>query len=439
MNPYLKAQREKYEALRKSIEGIQTRAAEASKDLTEDELRSVKEMGDQAKALYTQIEDLTEIETRNSKVAKLGVQLAAAVADDEAVGGADGDKDQARSLKLGGGAKTKDRDPGHYTRASENSFFRDLHLARTESDQEAQRRIVEHNRALSTGVHGPGVVPPKWLTEEFEELARQGRSVANAVRNIPLGDDPRPITLPKQIAGTDAVVAEQPSENTPVGGADAWDSDVDTVTPKPTAGKQTVSRQMLDMSSPAVDQLIYGDLMSVYNSKVEKKISDAIKAAGTLVNTYASEALFAGAQGGVVDLGIKVRRTRFLPATILAMSNLRYGEFLDLKDSTGRPIIPEDSAGPMNVIGVGSVQVDGRIRGIGVISTEGMAGATDYPDSYAAVRASDVLLFETTTMRFRFEEVAGPESIVLGIWGYTASIVRQGGKGVARATVTAAA
>ena len=33
-----------------------------------------------------------------------------------------------------------------------------------------------------------GTAPPRWLVDEFETLARQGRGLAAAVRNVPLGD-----------------------------------------------------------------------------------------------------------------------------------------------------------------------------------------------------------------------------------------------------------
>lgn len=436
-NVYLKGLREQYTGLQKSIEGYQTRAVETKRDLTEDELRTVKEQGEKAKALYTQIEDLTEIETRNAKVAQMQAQVQAALSGSDGAGPRIEPDTQFRT----GGASTQDRDPGHYTRVGGNSFFSDLYRSR-QGDEVAARRLVEHNRALTTGAQGPGVVPPKWLTEEFELLARQGRMLSAAVRNIPLGDDPRPLTLPKQTSGTDAVVAEQTLENDPVGGADAWDSDVDTVTPKPTAGKQTVSRQMVDMSNPAIDQLIYGDLLSVYNSQVEAKVGAAvIAAAGAAVTTFATEAAFSAAgvaTDSVVDLGIAVRDARKLPATILAMRTRRWGKFKKLKDASGRPLIPSGSAGPMNVIGVGTINADGVIEDLPVIVTDAL-GTAAYPESYVALRASDTILFESNMLRFRFEEVSGPESIVLGIWGYTAVIVRQNTKSVRRVEVTAAA
>lgn len=442
-NPYLASLRTKYDALRESIAGLQTRAAEEKRDLSDDELRSIKDQGEQAKTLATQIEDLADIEVRNRKVADAAALIATATAGDKQDGQHVREKDGAERL---GRAHTQDRDPGHYRSVKDGgtrSFFCDMYRARQFHDDDAARRLLEHTRALDTTGEGVGTVPPKWLSDEFEMLARQGRALANVVRTIPLGDDPRPLTLPKQTAGTDAEVNEQASENTPVDGDDAWDSDVDTVAPKPTAGKQTVSRQMVDMSSPAIDLLIYGDLVGAYNLKVEKKVGAAlVTAAGSAVTTFATEAAFAtnlDASDAVIDTAIAVRNARKLPADILAMTVNRYGEYLKLKDTSGRPLIPTDSGGPMNVIGTGSVAVDGRLHGLGIVATDGIGDGATYPESIVVLRASDTLLFESNMLRFKFEEQAGPESIVLGIWGYTAVLVRQAGKSAKRIVVTAAA
>lgn len=432
MNVYLTRKREQYDQLRASIEGFQTRAADEQRDLTEDELKSVTEQGDQARKLADEITSLSEIETRNRAVASLADSLGDAT-----------EKGRTTSTTT-----TRDRDPGHYRSEKDggrNSFFADLYRSRSQGDEDAGRRLAEHSRALTTGSNGPGVVPPHWLTEEFELLARQGRSLANAVRNIPLGDDPRPITLPKQTVGTDAVVAEQAAENNAVAGTDAWDSDVDTVVPKPTAGKQTVSRQMIDMASPAIDQLIYGDLLAVYNDKIEAKVGAAlIAAAGTAVTTFANEAAFTGtlpavpAYDAVIDTSLAVWNARKRPADLLAMTVNRWGKFKKLKDADGRPLIPASTAGPMNVIGVGNVLAAGQLDALGVIASDGIGSGSAYPESVLALRASDTLLFESNVTRFRFEEVSGPESIVLGIWAYSAVIVRQSGKSVKRFVVTAA-
>lgn len=437
MNPYLRAKREQYEALRATIEGVQTRAADEKRDLSEDELRSVRDQGEQAKRIAAEITDLTEIETRHAAVAKTAADVDNAVRDQ-------GTETRSGAERMTGTAQTRDRDPGHYRKDSKHSFFSDLFHARSLQDEGALRRLVEHNRALDMVNEGPGAIPPVWMTSEFAELARQQRRVASLVRQIPLSSAAA-ISMPKQTAAS-GTVAEQSAEGDATSFTDGWDSAVDTVSPKATAGGQKVSRQLLDSSNPAIDMLIYGDLIADYNTKVEAKVVAAMIASqGTPTVTYATEAAYTTGLDptgttfigdAIIDAATAVRNARKLPADVLVTSVTRYGSLLKIKDSSGRPLMPADSGGPMNVIGTGTVAVDGRLFGLGVVASDGV---TQYPESIVAARASDTILFESPVLRFRYEEPDGPEVIRLGIWSYTAVYVKYAGSSVKRIQITTSA
>jgi HK97 family phage major capsid protein len=446
-NPYLEAREAEYEALRTSIEAIQTRATEAKRNLTEDELRSVREMKGKGETLAAEIKDLADIELRSAEVrdlrARVDASLRGADGSGNQGGNAGGVDTELRAARPVGGATTQDRDPGHYRSLADggrHSFFGDLYAAREKGDADAARRLQEHNRALTTGSAGAGVVAPKWLMDEYASLSRQGRVLANLVRNIPLGDDPRPVTLPKQTAGSDAEVTEQAAENDPIEDDDAWASSVDTVTPKPTAGIQIVSRQMVDMASPAIDQLIYGDLLAAYNLKVEKKIGTAVIAVGTALPASESGTVDVPVTDPahyarvLVKAAVAVRNARKMPATIAAMSVNRWGEFIDLVDTTGRPLVTGVGDAPTNIMGAADVSSldGGRFKGLALAPTDGIA----LDDRFAVLRGQDVLLFESNVMRFRYEQPLGPESIKMGVWGYTAVLIRYGTAAVKRVEIT---
>jgi hypothetical protein len=72
-----------------------------------------------------------------------------------------------------------------------------------------------------------------------------------------------------------------------------------------------------------------------------------------------------------------------------------------------------------------------------VIGTDGL-GTSGYAETILVARSQDTILFEGDIMRFRYEEVAGPESVKLGIWAYTAVMVRQTANSVRKLTITAA-
>lgn len=446
-NIYLAKRRGEYEALQENMRSLQQRANDANRALTDDELASIKNMKAEGDKLFAEIETLTEAELRSASVREMNAKVQAAMRGEDGSGNqggnAGGTDVELRSGRPQGGATTQDRDPGHYRslqQGGRHSFFGDLYAAREKGDESAARRLQEHNRALATGVAGAGIVAPKWLTDEYASLARQGRVLANLVRNIPLGDDPRPMTLPKQTAGTDAEVTEQAAENDPIEDDDAFGTGVDTVTPKPTAGVQIVSRQMVDMASPAIDTLIYGDLLGAYNLKLEKKVGTAIIAVGTALP--ASES---GTETVLVTdpthyarvfvkAAIAVRNNRKLPATIAAMSVNRWGEFIDLTDTTGRPLVTGQGDAPSNIMGAADLSAleGGRFKGVTLAPTDGIA----LDDRFALVRAQDVLLFESNVMRFRYEQPLGPESIKMGVWGYTAVLIRYGTASVKRVEIT---
>jgi hypothetical protein len=438
---------------------IRDKAAEENRaKLTPDEETQVRASQAELDVVIPELEALAGSETRNAQMADLlaGVQDAV---DEDNTDQASGGKDGTGETR--GKFTTQDRDPGHYRSAKEggrNSFFHDLVHSRPEvsDDTEARTRLAEHTRALTTGVAGAGIVPPKWLTDLYAPLARQGRVVANAVRHIDLGDDPRPVTLPRQTTGTDSVIAEQSSENTHPSETDGFATDVDVVTFKPTSGIQVVSRQTIDMTDPSIDELIYGDMISVYDNKCEDKVVAAMVAAATAaatVTTFATDSSAASPDTGdwadidpvpvaldaMIDAEFAVWAARFEPADAAIMRIPRWGKFRKLRDLDGRALIPPEFARQqmVNVEGVGSVAARGQVEDLAVLPTKSM-GTTAYPESILVARLADTVFWEGALQRFRFEEVAGPESIKLGIWAYTGVLVRYPASSVRRIVITAA-
>lgn len=130
MNPYLSRLREQYDGIRSGIEGLQTRAATEDRDLTETELRSIREQGETAAGLATQITELDEIETRNAAVAALGARVESDLA------GAQNRSETPGTVRVGN-ASAQDRDPGHYRSVKDGgtrSFFSDVVKARYHQD-----------------------------------------------------------------------------------------------------------------------------------------------------------------------------------------------------------------------------------------------------------------------------------------------------------------
>lgn len=426
MNPYLKRLREQAEALRSSMEDVQIRAANETRDLTDEEETLVRGQADRYAKMAEQIRILTEQENRAADVADAARDL-----------------DERTETRTSSTTAT-DRDPGFYRSEAEGgtrSFFGDMWAAK-QGDSDASQRLSQHNRAINPTDNGVGLVAPRWMGELYQDLTRQGRVLADAVRRIPLGGDPRPITIPKTTAGTDANVVELSDNCGDVTWTDAYDTDVDTVTPKVTTGGQIICRSMLDMASPAVDELIFGDLIAAYNEKIEAKVAAAIiTAAGAAVTTFATEAAFNTGQAAlnaIIDAEMAVWEARKLPADLLVTRVRRLGSLRKLRDADGRPLVPTLNGGAQAVNANGtSTQTTATIEGLTVVPTVGM-GTTAYPESMVVQRAQDVLLFESNQLRFNDPYTEGPSKLRLAIWTYTAVHVRYAGSSGKRIVVTAA-
>lgn len=441
-NPYLVALRAKYTKIETEISEVRTAAVDGDnvRDLTDAELETVRAKSVELDKLYKDIEAATAEQERADA-------FAAGVAR-VAVEGASGDAGTRNGEEnVAGNATTRERDPGFYRAESDggtHSFFGDLYRSQVNRDHTATERLEQHTRANTVSSSGTGIVTPKWLLDEYTALQRQGRYAANVVRQISLGRDPRVMTLPKQTGGTDGVVANV-TEGNAVPGTDAFTTGTDTVTPVTKAGKQTVTRQLLDSSTPGVDQLIMSDLIGAYNKQIEALVCTTMTtAAGGTAATFATETLWRGtlpavpAIDALVDGQVAVRQNRKAAADIALMDVKRYGAYLKLKDTTGRPLI-QRMPGGMNIFGVGTVPVDGEVEGLAVIATDGMGDGTVYPQSYLVARASDTILFEGALLDFRYEFGPNfdPGLVILGVWNYVAVTTRYAGAGVQKIVVTA--
>jgi hypothetical protein len=92
------------------------------------------------------------------------------------------------------------------------------------------------------------------------------------------------------------------------------------------------------------------------------------------------------------------------------------------KDTQNRPLVTTGYAGPVNAYGIGEAAVYGQIAGtvVGLSVIPSWAGNDNH---FYIVKADDCILLESSTFNFRYEEVLGPETIRLGVWGYCAPVI----------------
>lgn len=433
-NPYLENLRSRYSALQTSVSELQTRASAEKRDLSDDELRTVKSQIEAGQKAFAEIELLTEQENRTASVNEMAAKLAVRT-------------EEVRSISI----SATPRDPGHYRKASDggqNSFFADMYRSQKMGDGASARRLQENSDALrahQTYATEPGVIPPVWLSDEYTTIKQQGRVVSSVVRNVPLADA-RPFSLPGQTAST--TTGTQGGENVALTAGDAYASAAVSITPTTIVGSEIISRQLLESSTPAIDQLILADLVESYNTQVEGLVTTAIKGVGSLLTgaviagtAFAAPTNAQSAYVTAVQLQAAVYKARFLRPDYIAMDHDLFAVILGMVDTTGRPLLsnPLATAQGQNVTGnggIGGSVTDGWLAGVPILVSEGMFIDGTH-NGIAAMRSQDVILFEKAgPSLFRFEEVQGPQSIVLSLWNYAAVAVRQGTRSVKNASIT---
>lgn len=448
---YLDVARKNFADLQTKITKVQADAAASGKGLTEEEFRAVKTDVDAAKEIAKQIQDLTDNEAQMRAVGELAASLGTGENGD---GDPDAGKDGGDGAQHRGAATTNQRDPGHYRSLKDGgrgSFFGDLFDAGHNRNADAIKRLAENTAFMraagpvTQASGGLGIVPPKWLTDEYLKMGRQGRVVANLVRNLPIGDDPRPLVLPKQTAQVDADMTAQTNEgaNNTGWGDPLFTTNTDTLTPVANAAYQDVSRQLLAAGIPSADVLILQDLHDAWDLKVEKAVCTAIVggtalttfatdysvAAGTATNTQFNYVGGAGAGSAainaVIDGQTAVANALYGPADIAVMNYSRFGKFRKLVDLNGRPLMPVSRYSPQNAAGALDKMLVGDIEGVDAYGTNGIAG-TSVPsaEKFAVLRSQAVILAESTLLEFNYEQIVGPSSVRMGIFGYFGALVR---------------
>jgi hypothetical protein len=301
------------------------------------------------------------------------------------------------------------------------SFFRDLLHAQIDQDRDAQERINRHRletRAMATTPAAPGVLPPRWLFEEFAILSHYGRPWADTLRRVEI-TNANPVNVGQQTAG--AAVTVQTEGNPPNDGS--FVANILQTQPKTYTGKVDVSRQLVDGSNPAIDALVYADSMGSYNEQIETAVAAAFEALTPPVTiTYPGSPAYGNLPDALIDAGASVRKHRKSQARVVFCSDGAWAYMAKQKDQAGRPLITTGSYGPTNAVGVGQAAVWNHIAGevVDLMIVPSWAGTDNH---IWVAKADDFLLLESSTFNFRYEEVLGPSAIRLGVWGYAAPVL----------------
>ena len=413
-NRLLDSLAEDYRTLSGQYDEILNRCDTEGRDPTDDETGLLEGLRSQMTPLGDRLVELRETDDR--RLAALRAMTDAP--DVETRGNGSG----PLHVRVGAEPEIYRRDAG----GDEPRFFRDLLHAQMDHDPDANERLRRHqifNRAAGTTTTGTGVIPPTWLFEEFAIIAHGARPWADTLRRVGI-TDANPVNIGIQMS-PGAVVAAQASENTaPTDGS--FTANLLTTSPKTYTGKVDVSRQLVDGSNPAVDGIIYADAMGAYNEQIESAVVTAFESAASYAATIifpGTAPVYANLPDAIIDAGASVRKHRKAPPRVVLCSEGAWAFISKEKDQQGRPLVTTGYHGPVNAYGLGESVTYGHVAGevVGLSVVPSWAQATD--NHLFVAKVDDCLLLESSTFNFRYEEVLGPESIRLGVWGYAAPVV----------------
>ncbi|WP_329564668.1 phage major capsid protein [Kitasatospora sp. NBC_01266] len=363
------------------------------------------------------------------------------------------------------------REPRTYERGNGQSYFQDFAKAQILSDSQARSRLQQHAREMDvelpkrdarrrakaeeemrglpvgstferrtnpnrTDGQGGYFVPPEWLIDQYIDLPRYGRVLANSVRNLTLPGGTDSINVPKIATGTATGV--QSADAAAVTSQDLTDTYVSAPV-RTIAGQQDVAIQLLDQSPGSFDEIIFADLMADYNQRLDTQCWSGSGASGQLLgvlNVSGSNSVsYTDASPTLPKLytplmqGIsQSARSRKMPPTAVFMAPARWYWGASQLDANGRPLLVPETNAPFNPLALqtgGDVEGPvGRVLNLPILADGNIPsnlGAGTNQDAVVAMRTSDLFLWEGNMRTRALQEVlSGTLQVRFQLFNYCA-------------------
>jgi len=346
-----------------------------------------------------------------------------------------------KSLEVREGVKVT-RSELTYEKNGQRSFVTDAFAAHR-GDREAQERMAQHTREMEiegrainqTATSGGEFIPPLWLTNEWIAVPRPGRPVADSVHKLPLPPGTNSINLPKVSTGASAAVQ---SDGGTVSSTDLVTTSV-TGQVQTVAGQQDFSQQLLDMSVPGIDSVIFDDLTREFDKQIDVKViggtvtnAKGITQVSSINTTTWTETtpsvatMYSKVAGAINDVNTNLYR----PPSVIAMHPRRWAFLLKSLDSQNRPLVVPVGNPGFNAMGlsekVAAQAIVGTLQGLPVILDANITttnGASTNEDQVLIYSAQDLYLFESQPVfRVLSEVLSNTLQVRAQLYGYYAII-----------------
>jgi HK97 family phage prohead protease len=328
---------------------------------------------------------------------------------------------------------------------SGDSMVRDAWSAATAHDEDATERLRKYRRqteevatlfhqslyglnfAPQTTTSASNIIPPGYRPELYVPQLQQERPIVSSASNGTI-TNAAPFTVP--IFGSSTSVSADHVEGTnPSDGSVSFGTK--TVTPQAISGRLVLTRELVDSSNPAIDQIALATMRESYNRQTEVKAYTLLNGANGAGGTITSGFVPSGSQAVTTAKGtdnqtlVKAIRValaaypfaRFAAPTVALMGGAATQLLAGAVDTTQRPLFPY--LGTTNSIGAGNSVTQGwNVDGLAFIPAWANTGVAAGDSQIMIIKQSDFWVWESPLLSFRFEEKQGPANIELNIFGY---------------------
>jgi HK97 family phage prohead protease len=289
-------------------------------------------------------------------------------------------------------------------------------------DDNARRTVLAADDTTSTNT---GLTLPQHMNE-FITTTFTGRPAFEAVTRQALPASGMSFTIPK--LGTAPTVADADEAQTI--STTGMTSTYDTINVNKFAGRNVVSWELIDRSSPAFMDLLMTELRKAYEKSTDAALIAAFTASGTQATGVAATA--AGLQSFIsVESAAAYKNTGGNFANKLVASTDQWAAINGYVDGAQRPLYSAQGQ-TMNASGaVVPTSVVGNVLGTSLIVDHNIAVSGIVDESAFLVAPESVYVYESPTTQLRLNVLTTGE-IEIALYGYLAIAVLKGGAGVRR-------
>jgi HK97 family phage major capsid protein len=332
-----------------------------------------------------------------------------------------------------GDPTARERLDRHRTEVAGTKCARSVHSGRDERANPSQ-----------TLGEGGELIAPVYLQDEWIGLPRAHRPIADTLNKQPWVHT-NSINLPKVKSG--ATVAVQ----TDLGSVSSTAITTELVTgaAQTIAGQQDVSQQLVDLSTPGTEKVIFDDITRAYGTLVHVKVIEGTVTNAKGINQVTGTNSITFTEGTpkvskffskLAEAIAKVNTGIFAPPTVIAMTPLRWAWLLASVDTAERPLFTPVGQPGFNALGlqtkVAAENIVGNIMGIPVVidaSIPQNLGAGTNQDEVFFYRADQLYTWESTpTLRIFPEVLSAKFEVRYQLYGYIIPILGRLPKSISR-------